>query len=207
MSLGGRTFTPFPKVRWLGVFLDPKLSFRAHVDFWCAKAQVVATHLRRLNPVQRGAAPEPLVRAVESCVVTVATHGAEVWYPGTSRPTSSKQSTKYRSVNGLLEKVDKVVRNAIRAALPAWRRHPPGLDPPRRDQAETLSPITPAGLPPPPPITCCGPIAKRVDRAILPSPRAPRLPSPTSLLAPSGRWTASPYPQSPDTEIPPCLRH
>ena len=40
---------------------------------------VAATHLRRLNPVQRGAAPEPLVRAVESCVVvTTDTPGQEV---------------------------------------------------------------------------------------------------------------------------------
>ena len=119
VTVGGRAFAPSPQVRWLGVFLDPKLTFRAHVDFWCAKAQSVATHLRRLNPVQRGAAPGPLVRAVESCVVTVATYGAEVWYPGTSRPTS-QGTTKFR-VQGLLDKVDVVVRTALRAALPVWR--------------------------------------------------------------------------------------
>ena len=119
VSVGGQVFTPSPQIRWLGVFLDPKLTFRAHVDFWCAKAQSVATHLRRLSPVQRGAAPGPLVRAVESCVVTVATYGAEVWYPGSSRPTAHG-TTKFR-ITGLLDKIDLVIRMALRGALPVWR--------------------------------------------------------------------------------------
>ena len=44
--------------------------------------------MRRLNPVKRGAAPGPLVRAVDSCIVSVATYGSEVWWPGMTRPTA-----------------------------------------------------------------------------------------------------------------------
>lgn len=43
--------------------------------------------MKRLNPFLRGAAPGPLITAVDLCVVPVATFWAEVWWPGKTHPT------------------------------------------------------------------------------------------------------------------------
>ena len=66
-------------IRWLGIHLDSKLSFKNHVAMWSAKAIKIAQLLRRVNSVKRGAAPGPLVTVVDACVVPMATYGADVW--------------------------------------------------------------------------------------------------------------------------------
>jgi hypothetical protein len=37
---------PESALRWLGIWLDSRLSFRLHVEKWAAKAKAVAYHLR-----------------------------------------------------------------------------------------------------------------------------------------------------------------
>lgn len=80
---------PAENIRWLGMFLDSRLLFKHHVTTWSAKALSLAQNLRRLNFVQRGAAPKALIKAIDACIVPVATFGAEVWWPGLSRPKLS----------------------------------------------------------------------------------------------------------------------
>lgn len=87
--VGGNRIEPADNIRWLGVYLDPRLSFKQHVSTWCGKTLKLAQHMRRLNSVKRGAAPKALISAVDSCVIPVATYGAEVWWPGLSRPSVS----------------------------------------------------------------------------------------------------------------------
>ncbi|KAI0997417.1 hypothetical protein K3495_g10768 [Podosphaera aphanis] len=87
INVNGTSIQPAEHIRWLGVYLDPRLNFKHHVTTWCAKAMNVAHHMRRLNSNFRGAAPGPLVKAVDSCIVPVASYGADVWWPGIKRPT------------------------------------------------------------------------------------------------------------------------
>ncbi|POS87613.1 hypothetical protein EPUL_003026 [Erysiphe pulchra] len=49
---------PVEHIRWLGLHINHKLIFRKHIEIWCAKALEVANHMRGLNSVNRGAAPE-----------------------------------------------------------------------------------------------------------------------------------------------------
>ncbi|KAI0991464.1 hypothetical protein K3495_g16723, partial [Podosphaera aphanis] len=63
IQIGYTRIEPAEHIRWLGVYLDSRLSFKHHVATWCGKALKVAHHMRRLNPVLRGAAPSPLVAA------------------------------------------------------------------------------------------------------------------------------------------------
>ncbi|KAI0993628.1 hypothetical protein K3495_g14556, partial [Podosphaera aphanis] len=113
---------PSQHIRWLGVHLDSKLSFKHHVTTWCGKALKVAQHMRRLNPVRRGATPGPLVTAVNACVVSVATYGAEVWWPGLTRPTARGIVTP--PTTNFCNLIDRSVHLALRAALPVWRTTP-----------------------------------------------------------------------------------
>ena len=78
--------------------------------------------MRQLNSVKRGAAPGPLVTAVDMCVIPVATFGADVWWPGLSRPTAQGRQTP-KSTN-LCNLIDKVIHLALRSALPVWKTTP-----------------------------------------------------------------------------------
>lgn len=120
--VSGSLIEPAEYIRWLGVYLDPQLSFKRHVSTWCGKGLKLAQHMRRLNSVKRGAAPIALITAVNSCIVPVATFGAEVWWPGLARPSAYKTVTPPTSYHCGL--IDKVIHMAIRAALPVWRTTP-----------------------------------------------------------------------------------
>lgn len=56
--VSGRTIEPAGYIRWLGIHLDPRLSFKNHVSTWCGKAIKLAQHLRKLNSVKNGAVPK-----------------------------------------------------------------------------------------------------------------------------------------------------
>ncbi|KAI1008087.1 hypothetical protein K3495_g139 [Podosphaera aphanis] len=75
-----------------------------------------------LDPVSCEAVPEPLVAAVDSCVVPVTTFAAGVWWPGLKRPT--KHGDVALPTAGLYNLIDRPVRVALRAALPVWGTTP-----------------------------------------------------------------------------------
>ncbi|KAI1007857.1 hypothetical protein K3495_g373 [Podosphaera aphanis] len=104
------------------MYLDSQLTSKHHVTTWCGKALKAAQHMRKLSPVSRGAAPDPLVAAVDSCVVPLATFAAEVWWPGLKRPTKREDVTPPTAY--LCNLIDKAVRVALRAALLVWRTTP-----------------------------------------------------------------------------------
>lgn len=122
ITIGRTRIEHAQQIRWLGIYLDSRLSFRHHVETWYAKALVVANHMRRLNPVNRGAAPGPLFMAVDSCVVSFASYGAEVWWPGLTRPTSRGIVTPPTS--HLYRLIEKAIYLALKAALPVWKTTP-----------------------------------------------------------------------------------
>ncbi|PCD22248.1 hypothetical protein AU210_016038 [Fusarium oxysporum f. sp. radicis-cucumerinum] len=77
---------PESALRWLGIWLDSRLSFRVHVEKWAAKAKAVAYHLRGLTNTIHGPLPSAVRSVVRACVEPVLLHGSEAWYPGRSRP-------------------------------------------------------------------------------------------------------------------------
>ncbi|VDB93184.1 Bgt-60027 [Blumeria graminis f. sp. tritici] len=118
----GVVIEPADQIRWLGIHLDPRLDFKHHVTTWCGKALKVAQQMRRLNSAYRGAAPAALVRTVDTCVVPVATVGADVWWPGLKRPTKRGIITLRTSI--FCKMIDKAILTGLRAALPVTRTTP-----------------------------------------------------------------------------------
>ncbi|KAH8193506.1 hypothetical protein TruAng_012328 [Truncatella angustata] len=112
-----------PSMRWLGVFLDRKLTFRDHVKHWTGKASRVANHIRSLCNTVRGLPVASTRKAVTSCVIPVLTHGLEVRYPGRER-TRQDNTTSSCRVKKQLQQMQSVLRTATRAILPVWRTHP-----------------------------------------------------------------------------------
>lgn len=124
VRIGDQLITPSPKIRWLGVWLDSQLTFRQHVQEWSSKAQRLSNFLRSINKVQRGAAPGPLVRAVNACVVSTALYGAEAWWPGLTRITTKRDKKVSTGIGWHTKLLDRTILTAIRAALPVWRTTP-----------------------------------------------------------------------------------
>ena len=118
VKFSGNLIEPSDHIRWLGVHPDPRLSFKPHVATWCGKALKMAQHMRKSNSVKRGADQGPLIATVNACVVPVATFGAEVLWPGMSRPTVSGIITPQTA--HLCSLTDKALLLALRAALPVW---------------------------------------------------------------------------------------
>ncbi|XP_044718774.1 reverse transcriptase (RNA-dependent DNA polymerase) domain-containing protein [Hirsutella rhossiliensis] len=73
---------PETAMRWLGLWLDRKLTFKTHVEKWTAKAQAVANHIRSLGNTRRGALPRAMQRAVRACVEPILLFGVEACFCG-----------------------------------------------------------------------------------------------------------------------------
>ncbi|KAJ3455314.1 hypothetical protein MRS44_013914 [Fusarium solani] len=116
---------PESALRWLGIWLDSRLSFRVHVEKWAAKAKAVAYHLRGLANTKHGPLPSAVRSAVRACVEPVLLHGAEAWYPGTSRPRWSQPSKDVPSSNQhLIQRMTEAMNQSMRAILPVWKTTP-----------------------------------------------------------------------------------
>lgn len=123
ININGIQIEPASQIRWLGVHLDPRLNFRCHVAEWCGTAMKVVQQMQRLNFVRRGAAPEILVRVMDTVVIPITKYGSEVWRPGLKRPTIEGMVTSQDSI-ALSDILDKITLTGLRAALPVLRTTP-----------------------------------------------------------------------------------
>jgi len=125
IRVNGAPIQPKDVVRWLGVYFDPKLTFRTHVETWGSRAHKAAAHLRGLNRVMAGAPSHLTALAANACVLPIATYGAETWWqgatkPGTKDPTKTVK-TRQETLVGIIEET---VKLAARAILPVWKTTP-----------------------------------------------------------------------------------
>ncbi|PZR61209.1 MAG: hypothetical protein DI537_52575, partial [Stutzerimonas stutzeri] len=112
-------------MRWLGLWLDRRLSFKFHVDEWSAKARRVANLLKGIANTKHGPLPRAVRRAVKACVEPTLFYGAEAWYPGEVAPSVANPNRIVSTqVKHLVLRLDKVLRHAVRAALPVWKTTP-----------------------------------------------------------------------------------
>ncbi|RAL68669.1 hypothetical protein DID88_007378 [Monilinia fructigena] len=117
-----------PALRWLGVWIDRKLSFKRHVAERSTKALKVARHIKGLAGVRFGPPAASLRKAVVTCVQSSLLYGSEVWYGGRRKPSASHGYNRNRlastRLGPLIEKTNKVMVLAARGVLPAWRTAP-----------------------------------------------------------------------------------
>lgn len=78
LTIGAHTFTTQPTIKYLGVILDAKLSFKSHVEYAAKKASGAANLLSRLMPNVGG--PRQSRRKLLAAVVTsVLLYAAPIW--------------------------------------------------------------------------------------------------------------------------------
>ncbi|KAF5724942.1 reverse transcriptase [Fusarium mundagurra] len=118
---------PEAALRWLGVWLDSRLSFRIHVEKWAAKAKAVAYHLRGLTNTIHGPLPSAVRSAFKACVEPVLLHGSEAWYPGKTRPRWTQPMKDLQCNQHLLQRMSKAMNQAMRAILPVRKTTPTAI--------------------------------------------------------------------------------
>ena len=119
VSLNNVVLVPNRATRWLGVYLDTKLSFKTHVNTWAASAQKVSGHVRRLGNTVRGAPPYLMRIAVLAAAMPVLTYGASIWWRG--RTCTSRGRSVQTGDLQLLNRITTPLRNIARAIVPAYR--------------------------------------------------------------------------------------
>jgi reverse transcriptase-like protein len=82
ITVAGVTITPKPVVRWLGVFLDSKLTFKPHIQRKAVAATAAFQRLQSLGNTQRGLSTAALRQLYLACVTTIADFGAQLWWKG-----------------------------------------------------------------------------------------------------------------------------
>lgn len=116
---------PKQALRWLGVWFDRKLTFRAHAQHLAARANHVTVGIKALSNTIRGAPPIHMRRAVQACVVPILTFGSQTWWQDRTRPSLRNQNKEVQSgSNSAAEKLDVALRKSIRAALPVYKTTP-----------------------------------------------------------------------------------
>ncbi|KAI1007663.1 hypothetical protein K3495_g563 [Podosphaera aphanis] len=109
-------------VNWLGVFLDTKLSFKEHVQEWCAKTQRISAHIRHLGNTNRGIPIVFLRNAALAAALPVLLYGAEVrWRGHTYLRRGLPTSTRFQN---LIDMVSRALVTLVRAILPVYKTMP-----------------------------------------------------------------------------------
>jgi hypothetical protein len=79
-SNGGTLITPVTTARYLGIYLDTTLSFRAHQKFYFTKAESTLSTLRMLGNSIRGLSPKDKRRLYIANVLPIMSYCAQLWW-------------------------------------------------------------------------------------------------------------------------------
>jgi ribonuclease HI len=110
IQVGPTLIQPSSCVRWLGFFLDNKLSYKKHVQTKVAMAQQVFQRLQRLGNTQRGLSTQAIRQLYTACISSIADYGVQLWW--------GKQK------NSLLREYQQLQNSALRQILGAFKGSP-----------------------------------------------------------------------------------
>jgi ribonuclease HI len=78
----GTEIAPSTALRWLGVWLDCKLTFNQHVATKMAAAERALAGLIRLSSTEKGLNIGNMRQLYQACVVPISDFGSEIWWKG-----------------------------------------------------------------------------------------------------------------------------
>ena len=85
VDLPGFTVHPSVIVRWLGIWLDSKLTFKAHIE---KRLNLATAALYRAQRLQKGLGFRSLRQLYKAYVTTITDFGAPLWWPGRAPGTA-----------------------------------------------------------------------------------------------------------------------
>ena len=87
ITIDGYEIKPKTLVRWLGIWFDPKLSFKQHVEKKINSATATFFGLQRLGSLQKGLSFKALRQLYVTCVTSIANFGVPLWYTNKQQGT------------------------------------------------------------------------------------------------------------------------
>lgn len=108
-------------VRWVGIWLDRKLSFKHHVNLKVAGATKALGALANLSNTQKGLSPAAVRQLYQSCIIPVCDFGAEIWWRGQKSYSSKLDTVQNRALKKILGAFNTTPIGALQneAAIPA----------------------------------------------------------------------------------------
>jgi hypothetical protein len=96
------------EMKYLGIYLDSKFNFNAHIDHTVAQSITLINMLARTAKLQWGLGYKALKRIYEEAVVPILTYGAPIWIEAIRK---NKNLTKYKRIQSLINvKIGKAYR-------------------------------------------------------------------------------------------------
>jgi ribonuclease HI len=111
----GTIIAPSEVQRWLGIWLDRKLSWKEHIKRKSTSAMRAFLSISRLANSEKGLSQSALRQLYQSCITTVADFGSEVWWNGQKSQSNPLQKIQ----NQALRKIAGAFRTTPIAALEA----------------------------------------------------------------------------------------
>ena len=113
LTVQGRVVKTSKNVRYLGVHLDDKMTFRKHIETRTALGWGVANLIKKLSR-DMGLRVEGTIKLIKTVLIPTLTYGSEVWWKGKNDPNGQ---TKGQRQQGLLETLEKPLKSCKREAL------------------------------------------------------------------------------------------
>ncbi|KAI5116493.1 hypothetical protein M0805_008263 [Coniferiporia weirii] len=114
---------PTNPLRWLGIWWDPGLSFKAHIECMQSKGLSTLAALHILSNTERGISALLLRQLYSACIRTVLAWGVPVWYHGRSQKTlvnclQAVQNTACRWILGVYKGASPLSTNFLCSTPP-----------------------------------------------------------------------------------------
>jgi ribonuclease HI len=131
---------PHSPLKYLGTFLDTRLSFEYHVEQMCIKAMGAINSLRPLNSSKRGLSAASSRLLYLTAVLPILLYGSSIWWRGFERVETNRAGEKeIQRIPGAgkkLKELEKVHYAGLKFVLPCWRTT-------SRESLEKMSSIPP----------------------------------------------------------------
>jgi hypothetical protein len=109
VKIGETSFQPKELVKYLGIWLDSKLSFKTHVEKKIALASKTLIQIERLSNTERGLTFQAMRQLYIACISSIADYGVPIWW---------------NNQKHLLEKFQKLQNQALRKILGVFKTSP-----------------------------------------------------------------------------------
>ena len=109
VKIGESIIQPKSLVKWLGIWLDSKLTFKQHVEKKTTQALKLLNQIERLSNTERSLSFQAMRQLYIACISSVADYGVPVWW---------------NNQKNMLEKFQKLQNIALRKMLGAFKTSP-----------------------------------------------------------------------------------
>src|SRR5215472_451122 len=109
VKLGEKEIKAQESLKWLGIYLDSRLTFKEHVTMKTTEATRVFHQIERLSNTERGLSFQAMRQLYIACICSVADYGVPIWWAGQQN---------------LLDRYQKLQNQALLKILGAFKHSP-----------------------------------------------------------------------------------